>query len=72
MTFPILDMTDITCVVMTMRSDREHLIFHTTDGVITVQLKPMGRRKTGIHIFAPRKVLIRREPTKEESQNAAV
>jgi len=63
---PNRNMMDITCVVMTMNSEREHLILHTTDGTITIQLRPINRRRTGIHIYAPRKVAVRREANREE------
>jgi hypothetical protein len=69
---PNRNMMDITCVVMTMNSEREHLIFHTTDGTITVALRPINKRRTGVHIYAPRKVAVRREANRAEVTNETV
>jgi hypothetical protein len=58
-------MTDLTCIVMTVRTSRERIVLTTSDGIITITLKPMSS-KTGVNIKAPRAVNIRREP-KEQS-----
>jgi hypothetical protein len=60
-------MNEQSCIVVTIRSDKEHLILHTTDGPVYIHLQPRNKTRTQVVIEAPRKVGVRREPNKEQA-----
>lgn len=54
-----------TRVVLTIRSEREHLVLYTTDGPVAIHLQPRNKSRSQVIVEAPRKVGVRREANPE-------
>ena len=64
--------TDLTRIVMSVRSDKEHLVLNTEQGVITIKLVPLTKVRTQVVIQAPREVRILRVPMTIDAEEATL
>jgi hypothetical protein len=61
----------LSCIAMTVRTDREELIIETPQGRIFINLNPVSQKRIKAIVRAPRSIPVYRKPL-QENNNADV
>jgi hypothetical protein len=55
-----------TKIVVTLKDHKEFLSITTSDGLVEVEVRPLGRSRSRVCVTAPRRIVVKRTPRANE------